>query len=257
MTLPTQLWVDHHDREWRVSTAEWPDLGDHGPLLSAYQPGMAALRTERRRRCITDRRVAAVANRRDGESNGLGLGIAHHPKPRFGTGLWTSSYGAEGNWLDYMDKSAWYPQNPGGPEAWIFWLLEVDPAARVYEIDGLADLLELCRRYPTTKQRSEYPFDTAPRDITVDWAAAARDLDAVHLTYTGHLQTQMPRDDALPDLAGWDCECTLWFRWRFGTIRQVSASTAYEPHGREPFCNLPFLRAGAATIHVDGRPLRV
>lgn len=62
-------------------------------------------------------------------------------KPDHGSGLWTSSLGASGCWLDYCREAApaWLQGASGA------WTLEPLTTARVWELDSLGDLLELAR----------------------------------------------------------------------------------------------------------------
>jgi len=119
-------------------------------------------------------------------------------------GLWTSP-------LVDRDGEAWSPWLE-----WCFgemesvlaqprWRLDPDPAARIARIDGVPDLAALVARYPYAGA----PWaDFWPE---IDYAAAAADLDAIHLTERGQHATRF----SVPSLYGWDCACTLFLRWCF------------------------------------------
>lgn len=134
-------------------------------------------------------------------------------------GLWTSTYHPEhgGGWVQWCIGEE-FECDRNDPTWQNCWLLEPDPAARVFEIDTYDDLERLCDLYGHTdpervgRHRSTYP----------DWARVAEDFDAVHLTDEGQWATRM----TMPlDLYGWDCECTLWFRWAFTDARSLGPQT--------------------------------
>lgn len=132
------------------------------------------------------------------------------PKPARGTGMWTSTHGTAGSWLDWMRQEGWFPNEDSAR----YWLIDVAPSARVYVIDSVADLEQLIQRFP-----KRVPSDFAQ----VDWAAAGASFDGIHLTVGGQWATRLQE----PNLYGWDCESTLWFRWAFtGTPREISKAEA-------------------------------
>ncbi len=118
--------------------------------------------------------------------------------------LWTSSFLSDGSsgW-DPMLESGYLGDTPYRYR----WALFFDPSAvRVCMIDGPARYTALCDRYPRR---------AVDRTVSVDWALAARELDAVHLTPRGLLLAQAvtaPSQHGLCRLEGWDAECTAWFR---------------------------------------------
>lgn len=122
-------------------------------------------------------------------------------KPLYG--LWTSTYADESSaWVDWC-----LAEDFGNPHACSWWVLQPDPSSRVYVIDSAADLCVLCERYPdpTMAGLGTLAF--------LDFERIARDYDGLHLTESGQWATRHSR----PSLYGWDCECTLWFRWCFDT----------------------------------------
>lgn len=92
--------------------------------------------------------------------------------------------------------------------------------ARVCEIGGADDWVELCRRHPlvvTASRRHDW-FRTTGRDggwLQPDWAAVAREYDAVHLTVAGYLAAAgraLPVTDGWASvIAGWAPDETFWF----------------------------------------------
>ncbi len=95
--------------------------------------------------------------------------------------------------------------------------LRVDDDARVYEIDRAQDWQELVSRYPTP------PAPDAPLGpcVSVDWSAASRDWDGVHLSFAGllfasYVMAEVP--GGVTYLWSWDTEQTLWLHqaWSVG-----------------------------------------
>lgn len=56
--------------------------------------------------------------------------------------------------------------------------------------------------------------------VTMRWlkfSEMAKQFDGMHLTDNGQWATRLPPFDS-PNLYGWDCESTLWFRWAFDKV---------------------------------------
>ena len=91
-------------------------------------------------------------------------------------------------------------------------------APRTYEITGPADWTDLVARYPlevTKSRRHDWWRVTgwAGTWLMPDYAAAASDFDAIHLTVGGYLTTAgraLPVADARCLLGGWDPDETYW-----------------------------------------------
>lgn len=146
---------------------------------------------------------------------------SRHSKPAKG-GFWTSTYhpGYVSDWVRSLDKhhlssrALQVPARIAADEEMLtpfsYWLLEVEPSARVYDVNQFSDLAALLSRYPMPEawRRQE------PWELTLDWQALAEDYDGLHLTVTGI------HDDELISgwLYGWDCESTVWFRWVFSSV---------------------------------------
>lgn len=93
-------------------------------------------------------------------------------------------------------------------------------AARVLEIRGAADWVELCRQHPlvvTASKRHDW-LRTTGRDggwVQPDWEAVARAYDAVHLTVAGYLEAAGRALEVSGGwasvIAGWAPDETFWF----------------------------------------------
>lgn len=134
-------------------------------------------------------------------------------KPTNGSGgLWTSTYDERfgSGWVQWC-LSEEFDCDRKNPTFHI-WTLEPDPEARVYTIDTYRDLDRLCRLYGRTHTFGEdSPFGPF-HDTYPDWSLVAESYDAVHLTDDGQWATRL---SGPLNLYGWDCESTLWFRWKF------------------------------------------
>jgi hypothetical protein len=124
------------------------------------------------------------------------------------------------------------------------WPLTPRRAARIYEITGPGDWAALVARYPleVTKSRRHDWWRVTGRDGTwlmPDYATAASDYDAIHLSVGGYLTTAgraMPVAGAQCLLAGWDPDETYWLADVLTTagppihwIRDDSATPAWRP----------------------------
>lgn len=152
-------------------------------------------------------------------------------KPASG-GLWTSTYlGPQGSdWIQWCMSESFYIDQKD-PRTENPWLLVPAVDARVYEIDSYSDLATLCKRHG-------HRYDSKGLDYTKpNWSSISEEYDAVHLTARGETATRL----SLPlDLYGWDCESTLWFRWKFDTV------TPLGPRRWEPYANAWWLEESAA-----------
>lgn len=73
----------------------------------------------------------------------------------------------------------------------------------------------LCTTYPAAGEDGR---------LVPDWAAVARDWDAVHLTLGGALTAEQVRVEGpkgWTELSGWDAELTAWLRWRFDDVERL------------------------------------
>lgn len=100
--------------------------------------------------------------------------------------------------------------------------VEVDPAARVFEVDDADDWAVLCRRFPIdvtgTTRRHDWGRATGRQGAWVvpDWNAVADHFDAVHLTLRGWLRASgvaVQVDDRTASvIAGWTPDQAVWLR---------------------------------------------
>ncbi|MBF4587275.1 hypothetical protein [Curtobacterium sp. VKM Ac-2887] len=89
----------------------------------------------------------------------------------------------------------------------------IDPAARVFTVDGPDDWAALCRRWPldvtTTTRRNDWRLATGRQGTWVlpDWSGVAAEYDVVHLTVAGWFRTSGDAvkvdDDRASVVAGW------------------------------------------------------
>lgn len=125
------------------------------------------------------------------------------------------------------------------------WHLSAGPSARVYEVTGPDTWHALCLRYPVRVGDTARSFQGKwpdPERLTVDWQAAAKDWDAVHLTFGGLLTSeQVPRETAegWSVMWGWASEMTVWLRWAFDSVERLPDHERTERHQHISF---PFIR---------------
>lgn len=110
-------------------------------------------------------------------------------------------------------------EDAGGADRATVQRVDVPPGATVLELDSPDAWVDLCRRHPldvTASRRHDWyrTTGTAAGWVVPDWAAVAREVDAVHLTVVGYLTTAgraLPLGDGLATvLGGWDPDCTYW-----------------------------------------------
>jgi hypothetical protein len=98
------------------------------------------------------------------------------------------------------------------------WPVTPDRPARICEVTGPDDWVALVARYPlevTKSRRHDWWRVTgwAGTWLMPDYAAAAADYEAIHLTVGGYLTTSgraLALNDARSMLAGWDPDKTYW-----------------------------------------------
>ncbi|MEL7977516.1 hypothetical protein AAG589_16755 [Isoptericola sp. F-RaC21] len=177
-----------------TTTAERPDL-------------VAAWRAE----TVEDERTAARERPSDPRASWGGAWWSVPPHELLRTSRALGANGPVGLWL-VEDGMGWERGSvrPALPDAGV----------EVLELDGPDDWADLCRRHPlevTASRRHDW-YRTTGRDgawVLPDWAAVAREVDAVHLTVRGYLTTAglpVPVSDGVASvLAGWDPDATCWF----------------------------------------------
>lgn len=153
-------------------------------------------------------------------------------KPRPGTGLWTSS------WCEESQDSEWVQwcrsESFGDVDARRWYLLTPRPNLVLYEVDALADLHRLLKTYSWQPQylrelnkgwekwilASDYNFFTDDEHFAwVDFERLAEDYDGLHLTSEGNAATHLSYPQ---DMNAWDCESTVWFRWCFCEVKEIT-----------------------------------
>ena len=114
-----------------------------------------------------------------------------------------------------------WEEDTADPQTVAVWSMTAAGAPRIFEIDGPSAWVDLVRRYPldtTGEHRGDW-YRVTGRDgawHTPDWAAAAADYDAVHLTVAGYLVTasrslRVSSDGSVGTvLAGWGPDQTWW-----------------------------------------------
>lgn len=138
-------------------------------------------------------------------------------------GLWTSTYDSVTGsaWVRWCFAEDWCIPDD---EMWNCTLLH--PATcRVLEIDTFEDLVTALQRYgrpdapllesgySSTKCLGFRP----PIKDNLDFERISEDYDAIHLTDRGQGETRL----TIPNLYGWDCESTVWFRPKFEKIEHI------------------------------------
>lgn len=145
-------------------------------------------------------------------------------KPQAGTGLWTSTYDEERGsaWVEWCDG-----ENVGTPSERRWFLLTPRPDARVYVIDSPQDLERVIRAYPWVSPELEHAYRASRASARlaeyytgIDFTRMAQDYDALHLTEDGNAHLHLRLEGM--DMNAWDCESTVWFRWCFTSVKQIT-----------------------------------
>ena len=147
-------------------------------------------------------------------------------------GLWTSTYTPDekycSDWIVWCVREEMYE--------WVSdscYILYPNPDAKILTIDSKEDLKRVIDQYHIVKNGKKY----------LDYERISKDFDAIHLTERGQWDTRLLE----PNLYGWDCESTLWFRNKFlGAIPIekdenkicLYGSNAVENHKKE--CRIEF-----------------
>jgi hypothetical protein len=136
-------------------------------------------------------------------------------------GMWTSTWDQEtriSGWVEWCQGEF---QTPLVEKYW--HLLTPQPGIRVYTIDTYDDLTRLLGRY---ERRFTGKFASLGfRQNYLDFERLAQDYDAIHMTDDGQWATRLTYP---ANLYGWDCECTLWFRWCFTEVQRIEPTVTVE-----------------------------
>ena len=141
--------------------------------------------------------------------------------------VWTS----RGNIGDLPAVRLACAEDPLGEEEFEVWAVEIDPAARVYEVHEPGDWGRLAAAHPRDVTASRWHdwsrwTGREGRWILPDWRSVAAQWDGVHVSVAGYLSTAGMAvdsgDAAATLLAGWDADQTLWLRDVFTGTRQLT-----------------------------------
>lgn len=151
-------------------------------------------------------------------------------KPANETGLWTSTWRKktrDSEWAEYAED-VW-----GTTDEQCWFLLTPDPGAHLCVIDSSQALALLIERYPL-----EYPgwltrlpgSFLSPLEFTgIDFEQMSLEYDGLHLTHQASVRLHL----SFPlNMNSWDCESTIWFRWCFKQVRQITPQTPGTPSPR-------------------------
>ena len=107
------------------------------------------------------------------------------------------------------------------------YALQVDPAAKVLTIASLRDAEEFTQRYsrgvvPVPETLRVGPGRLITRQQT-DWERALADWDGIRLTgqAADEIMYALTREDKDTAFHTWNCESTLWGRWRFSDVKAL------------------------------------
>lgn len=157
-------------------------------------------------------------------------------------GLWTSTWETafEDGWPSWLLSEDWRTDQLR--EAWLLEPVE----CRVIELAGFDMVHEFMKRYATELYQFPHPhlqypsiyegtvYGTAQQAFNTPsaacpvWENVAKDADAVRLLTPWAMDVRLG-----PYLAfyGWDCESTIWLRWKFrGPARRVDLTQRIAAH---------------------------
>ena len=120
------------------------------------------------------------------------------------------------------------------------WPVTPQGDARVYEVRGPEQWAALAERYPldvSNSRRHDWRRATGwtGRWLIPDYAAAAADWDAIHVSVAGYLTTaglDLPVGGARTILAGWDPDATWWLT---DVLSLTSPPETWRNDHRDPF----------------------
>jgi len=137
------------------------------------------------------------------------------PRSKPVDGFFTSAWDAARRtcpWLDHLRG-----HGNRGPEGRRLWLLDPDPDARLYVIDGLGAYVRLADEYPR-----RWDGRVRPTLYEANWYAMA---DPDVLPFEGVHAKQTAIENGGSRFRGSDIESTLWFRWSFMHVECAGAIT--------------------------------
>jgi hypothetical protein len=172
----------------------------------------------------------AAAREREQNADGLAAGPRERePGQRYGA-FWWSGPSYSGTWtgpaypgVPALELLCWFdgpPPEAGNPAEATVWSLEIDPAARVFEVTGPGDWQQLVSEFPRDVTGThdgewrDWGGQPGPWRLP-DWPAVAGRYDGVHVTIGGALAASglaLPAAGGYTMLAGWMPGATLWLR---------------------------------------------
>ena len=199
--------------------------GDVARAVEAAEEAAAA--EEEAEAAAAEKEVRALAARRRGRGTvEVTVSGTWWSGPLGGT-VWTS----RGNIGDLPAVGLACAGDSLGEEEFEVWAVEIDPAARVYEVHEPGDWGRLAATYPrdvTASRRHDWNRWTGREGqwILPDWRSVAAQWDGVHVSVAGYLSTAGMAVDsggaAATLLAGWDADQTLWLRDVFTGTRRLT-----------------------------------
>jgi hypothetical protein len=152
-------------------------------------------------------------------------------KPCHGTGMWTSTYGEEGGWLEWCRMEDFMMVHPETKHS--YFLLEVRDDVKVFEINKAKDLDRLLSDFED-REREGRPRPVLAERAKIDFEKMHRaGWDGVHLTVEGMeaCRNRYREGGRLPEIWGWDCESTCWLRWSFTSVVKLDNTEVIEKYG--------------------------
>jgi hypothetical protein len=147
-------------------------------------------------------------------------------------GLWTSAHTPDSadfrcDWEMAIAKNAAVHlgcQGPANGQAW--WILEPDPDARILQITSLRDAASFTKDYHLEtvlipKTLRDAPMGPLITGQITDWEKAFKAYDAIHLSADAADQIAHRIEDYDTAFHTWNCESTLWGRWKFKRVEPL------------------------------------
>lgn len=126
-------------------------------------------------------------------------------------GLWTSTFDLQRG-SDWIQWCLYEQFNVPKDNVWNGYILIPARDARLFIIDSEQDLIDMLSWYGELPA-PEYDYNRYP-----NFENMLSDFDGIRLTEQGEKETRLSRPH---NLYGWDCESTLWFRWKFTDVEHV------------------------------------
>lgn len=120
-------------------------------------------------------------------------------------GLWTSTFLPDGtsDWSRWCVDNDFLDVNAIGK-----WLLTPSPNAILYIVENPEDIAAICKG-----QSQRFSF------ATPDFEELMTRYDGITLTKQGQRNTRFSMPHSF---YGWDCESTIWFRWMFDDVEELT-----------------------------------